>query len=169
MRFSRFAFCALVVAACAAACGTSSDDTDAQASDGSVDQTTTDAPKESAPSEASPGDASTDTTPEASQDATLDVTTLDALPDVLADVLADAPADVVSLDAGGCLTNADCQTTDYCERGNGVCAGAGTCTARPQNCFQLVSPVCGCNHMTYINSCYAHAAGETIAYTSTCE
>ncbi len=171
----RIGFSSLLIAAFAAACGTSSDDS--TTTDASTDQTTTsDAPKESSSSDVTPPpDASPDVAPDVSQDVAQDVAldvSVDAPLDVASDALSDAPQDVgfdVNFDAGGCLTNSDCSNADYCERGNGVCVGVGVCTARPQNCFQLVSYVCGCDNKSYINSCYAHQGGATVAYTGMCE
>ena len=147
-----------VVAAFAQACGGAGDDLGL---DASSDQT-------------SGGDVANDVT---SQDVVSndtgggDATSNDAANDVTADAPADAPGDVIGVtDAGGnCTSNANCLITEYCEKGLGKCGGKGVCTLRPQFCNNIVSPVCGCDKMTYSNECYSHKAGETVAYTGACE
>jgi len=146
------------VAALAQACGGTGDDLGLDASN---DQT-------------SGGDVANDVT---SQDVVAnDTGGGDATPDVVQgdvtiDSPADAPPDVISVGDGGgnCTTNANCLITEYCERGAGKCSGKGVCTLRPQFCNNIVSPVCGCDKQTYSNECYAHKAGETVAYTGSCE
>ncbi|HEY1960489.1 MAG TPA: Kazal-type serine protease inhibitor [Polyangiaceae bacterium] len=150
-RFFLSTFCFL------AACGGTGDDL---ALDGSIDQT-------------SGGDAVVDapadvTTSDVAGDAPDDVVSIDGA----SDASVDAPDDVVSVvdaSTGNCTSNATCLVTQYCEKGGGKCGGKGVCTPRPQICSQIVLPVCGCNKMTYINECYAHQAGETVAYTGACE
>lgn len=59
----------------------------------------------------------------------------------------------------------------YCDFGTGKCNVAdaqGTCKTRPQNCFMVVDPVCGCDGNTYTNSCYAAQAGVSIDYKGKC-
>lgn len=175
MKLARGATVLFVAAmACAAACGNGEDET---ALDASFDQTV-DSPAEAAadaakdvvakdaPAEA--GDAGADAS-DASVDAVEEVV-VEASVEAGVDATADVVPDVVVVDAGGsCTSNADCPSTDFCDKKNGDCGGAGKCTARPQICPLVVFPVCGCDKQTYSNSCYANKAGESIDYTGACE
>ena len=67
----------------------------------------------------------------------------------------------------GCTSNKQCAKGEFCER-DGVCGGAGTCTARPDACLDVYQPVCGCDGNAYGNGCYAHAAGMSIADGDSC-
>jgi hypothetical protein len=70
---------------------------------------------------------------------------------------------------GGCLTNADCAPTDYCDFAAPFsCTGPGSCTVRPGICPAIFMPVCACNGMTYSNACVAAAAGENVASSGMC-
>lgn len=74
------------------------------------------------------------------------------------------------VDGGGCLTNTDCpNANDYCQFFvTPGCNGPGACVQKPQLCPQIVFPVCGCDNMTYQNSCYAAKAGENIKTNMMC-
>jgi hypothetical protein len=69
-----------------------------------------------------------------------------------------------------CSNNYQCGSGSYCSKPDGSCGGTGTCV--PWNpggiCFQVVLPVCGCNGVTYSNSCYAANAGVSVAYNGEC-
>jgi hypothetical protein len=71
-------------------------------------------------------------------------------------------------DGSSCVTNADCVAADYCALPLGSCAGAGTCKPRPQFCYALGAPVCGCDNTTYPNVCYAEKAGENEKAAGSC-
>ena len=76
-------------------------------------------------------------------------------------------AGAVDVPAGSCRSNADCELrSQYCA-GDG-CGTAGRCAARPTRCTTLFSPVCGCDGVTYSNSCVAQSAGVRVAATGAC-
>jgi hypothetical protein len=72
----------------------------------------------------------------------------------------------VTVDAGGCTSNKDCAATDYCAAM--TCGGSGQCQARPQVCFEIYQPVCGCDGQTYSNSCVAAGRGANVASSGPC-
>lgn len=76
-------------------------------------------------------------------------------------IASDGPCDA------GCTSNADCGKGRFCEQ-DGVCGGVGACSTRPEACFDVYDPLCGCDGNTYSNSCYAHSAGVSIAGDDTC-
>ena len=80
----------------------------------------------------------------------------------------DAHAD---LGPGGCWNNKDCGQSQYCHI-DGACqvtgAKMGQCTKRPEGCYMIAAPVCGCDGKTYGNDCTAHAAGVNIAHKGDC-
>jgi len=67
-----------------------------------------------------------------------------------------------------CQSNNDCAFTDYCARSTGDCAGTGACTLRPEQCLPVYIPVCGCDGVTYGNSCEAAVAGVSVDYDGVC-
>ena len=71
----------------------------------------------------------------------------------------------------GCLTNPECPTGEFCLLPTGDCGSGletGDCTEIPFICIAIFDPVCGCDGMTYGNSCNAAAAGMNIDFAGQC-
>lgn len=69
---------------------------------------------------------------------------------------------------GGCVDNAGCAASEFCEKAVGNCGGMGTCMPRPFICSLIFDPQCGCDNMTYSNTCRAHAAGVSVGAMGAC-
>ncbi len=67
-----------------------------------------------------------------------------------------------------CVTGKECGKKQFCERPGLSCLHWGVCVPRPQGCFDLWDPVCGCDGQTYSNTCYANAAGVDISSEDAC-
>ena len=90
---------------------------------------------------------------------------------VVVDVSAGGPASRNNDGAAcreACLDNGDCAAGDYCRERTGVCEGPGLCAPRPAICPAVVDPVCGCDAVTYGNSCEAAMAGVNVASAGEC-
>jgi len=64
-----------------------------------------------------------------------------------------------------------CDDGFYCQTAAGECqrfAALGRCERKPQVCDFLENPVCGCNGVTYANTCAAAEAGVNIAHRKAC-
>lgn len=68
-----------------------------------------------------------------------------------------------------CATNAQCSAAELCYKPDGQCNDDnGRCRQRPELCPQNYKPVCGCNGVTYSNSCFARMAGVNVQHDGKC-
>ncbi len=67
---------------------------------------------------------------------------------------------------GQCRSNVDCNRGLVCT-GIAACGGLGRCNL-PSPCIDIFAPVCGCDNMTYSNSCVAQNSGVGVARDGAC-
>jgi hypothetical protein len=68
-----------------------------------------------------------------------------------------------------CNADADCAVGEFCECRVGSCAKTGgICVARPAICPDVVTPVCGCDGVTYGNDCLREQAGACKLHNGAC-
>ncbi|MBN1126144.1 MAG: hypothetical protein JXA82_14140 [Sedimentisphaerales bacterium] len=66
-----------------------------------------------------------------------------------------------------CTTGRDCGENYFCYFVN--CSDTeGFCAYRPEECEPIWDPVCGCDGVTYSNSCYAAMVGVSVDYRGEC-
>jgi hypothetical protein len=66
-----------------------------------------------------------------------------------------------------CMTNLDCPSTWFCSKAD--CANtSGSCAPRPIFCDANALPVCGCDHVTYWNSCVRQDFGVSAEHAGEC-
>ena len=68
-----------------------------------------------------------------------------------------------------CKDNGECDRSQYCQKAAGKCEGQGQCVTRPQVCPEIFDPVCGCDGVTYSNSCFAAMAGANVRKAGACD
>jgi Cellulose binding domain/Kazal-type serine protease inhibitor domain len=64
-----------------------------------------------------------------------------------------------------------CRAGEYCAMDVGTCLtpnAAGVCQPMPEECMDVVDPVCGCDGKTYNNACQASMAGTSVASAGAC-
>lgn len=73
----------------------------------------------------------------------------------------------------GGIAGFTCDGGKYCDYPIETSCGSGdqggTCKDKPDFCYELFAPVCGCDGNTYGNDCKAAAAGVSIAAMGTCD
>ena len=73
----------------------------------------------------------------------------------------------------GGLLGTECDKGLFCDFPSSAMCGSGdqtgTCSAKPEACDLVYSPVCGCDSMTYGNACAAQSAGVSVASEGACE
>lgn len=74
-----------------------------------------------------------------------------------------------------CVDNQDCQENEFCSFELGACDASsserngGVCTAKPEACTDVYTPICGCDENTYNNECEATLAGVSILAAGECQ
>ena len=68
-----------------------------------------------------------------------------------------------------CWDNDNCKKNQFCEFSVGECKGQGKCIAKPELCYTLYGPVCGCDNKTYSNNCTRQIAGVSKKHDGKCE
>jgi hypothetical protein len=71
-----------------------------------------------------------------------------------------APSAVVSCDLG--------LFCNYTDASCGAGDASGKCARRPEVCFEIWRPVCGCDGKTYGNACVASGRGMSVAHQGEC-
>lgn len=78
-----------------------------------------------------------------------------------------AAADAAAPRPVACGTSDDCPGGAFCSKA--TCAAAtGTCELFPPQCDPTLSPVCGCDGITYFDDCWRRAAGAPAATVGAC-
>lgn len=84
----------------------------------------------------------------------------------------DASASLLCGESSATQSYPPCPTGYFCDRGNGVCHGVGTCKAipppPPPSCPAYPEMVCGCDGKAYCSDEYAHTSGVGVAVEGGC-
>jgi Cys-rich repeat protein len=76
-------------------------------------------------------------------------------------------------DTCGGLRGLTCARDAWCDFPEDTRCGAadfeGVCRPRPEGCFDVFEPVCGCDGVSYGNACEAHAAGTDVLHEGRCQ
>ncbi len=67
-----------------------------------------------------------------------------------------------------CFSDFDCNATSFCKFIIGACGGIGQCKTIPEECPLFYDPFCGCDGITYDNSCIAEANRMSIKHKGEC-
>jgi hypothetical protein len=67
-----------------------------------------------------------------------------------------------------CTSNDVCKAGLFCKKLGCALDLLGRCAARPATCAFLDSPVCGCDGITYLNSCLADMNGQNFSTRTIC-
>lgn len=70
--------------------------------------------------------------------------------------------------ANECVEASDCGTDQYCKKPAEMCSAVGVCSDQPAMCPMILSQVCGCDGVTYSNSCTAAVAGIAVEHAGAC-
>lgn len=74
--------------------------------------------------------------------------------------------------ACGARAGATCDESEYCAYEPGAYCGEAdaqaSCKPRPTGCDDVLSPVCGCDKVTYPNACSANTAGQGVYAAGEC-
>ena len=76
--------------------------------------------------------------------------------------------DVVAESYLFCQSDSICGAGGYCQKPEGSCDTLGGCASTPTICIALIDEVCGCNGVTYNNSCEAAADGVNVLSQGAC-
>lgn len=67
-----------------------------------------------------------------------------------------------------CRSDSHCAGELYCNKDSCDPDAVGLCSVKPDGCFLLYDPVCGCDGSTWSNACMADAAGVNVASEGAC-
>ena len=83
-------------------------------------------------------------------------------------IVADVPVEAGSPQTQPCVGDQDCSPGSYCQRS--ACSDVvGQCAIKPLFCDNDPHPECGCDGVTYWNSCLRKLAGITAGAAGQCE